>query len=336
MITRGARWVALLLTVLLCAPAVIFSLPAAASATAAHHLRPRQPRVELTLVPTGWTTTPATLGSGGIERHYLVIRPPKSTGPLPTVVVLPGRSLDPTGIERMSELIPIVGHAIFVYPAGVDRSWNAGACCGLAHSLGINDVAFLDALIRHIVATEPGASARQVYLIGFSNGGRMAYRMACQSPRLVAGFAAVEAVPVSACRKLDPAPAVIIAQSRDPLLTVAASGRPKTVGRYVEPTVDATVAHWLALEGCGSNASVATMGSARVATYDGCRGAGRLEYVLYAGGRHDWPLGDARTPSAGQLIWAFLRHTSPHGELPLLAHHPGPPGPRRGPGAVVG
>ena len=318
------------------APAVIISLPTAGSATVAHHLRPRPPRAGLTLVPVGWTSTPATLWSGGIERHYLVIRPPKTTAPLPTVVVLPGRSLDPTEIERMSELIPVVGKAIFVYPAGVDRSWNAGACCGLAHSLGINDVAFLDALIRHVVATEPGASARRVYLIGFSNGGRMAYRMACQSPHLLTAFAAVEAVPVLGCRKLDPTPTVIVAQRGDPLLTVAAGGRPKTVGGYVEPTVDATVAHWLALDGCGAAASVTTLGSARVATYDRCRGAGRLEYVLYAGGHHDWPLGDARTPSAGELIWAFFRHTIPHAGPPLLAQHPGRPHPRRGPGALVG
>lgn len=230
-------------------------------------------------------------------------------------------------MARTARLIPVIGDAILVYPAGVGLSWNAGSCCGVAHARGVDDVAFLDTLIHHVLATEPGASAREVYLMGFSNGGRMVYRMACQSPNLVAGFAAVEAVPVYTCSRLDPAPIVVIAQSGDPLLAIGPAGPPKTVQGEVEPTVDATVARWRALEGCSADGSFASLGSARVAIYDHGRGAGRLEYVLYAGGRHDWPTGDASTPSAGALIWAFLHRDA----LPVLARHDA----HRGPGALV-
>lgn len=318
---------ALLVTARLLVAPVFAAFPFAGTAAAppSHHLSVQHPRVGLTMVPVGWTTTWAALLSGGIERGYLVIRPPASVkGPLPVLLVLAGRGLGPVEIERMTRLIPIVGNAIMVYPAGFERSWNAGACCGAAHARGIDDVAFLHALIRHVLATQPGASTRAVYLMGFSNGGRMAYRMACESPGLVAGFAAVEAVPVFRCPKLDPSPIAIVAQRGDPLLAIPSTASPKTLRGYVEPTVAATVQRWLALEGCRTAPALAAVGSARVAAYDRCRGAGRVEYVLYPGGRHDWPEGYLSTPSAGELIWAFLHR----GGLPVLVRHGTRPGPR--------
>lgn len=266
----------------------------------------RRPRATLTLVPAGWTRTWSDIRSGGLERRYLVIRPSHASGPLPVVFVLAGRTLDPSQIERITRLIPIIGPAIMVYPAGFDRSWNAGGCCGLAHEEGIDDVAFIRSLISHVVADEPGAARRRVYLIGFSNGGRMAYRLACALPGRFAGLAEVEAVPVSTCSKLDPVPMAIVEQRGDPLLTVPTHGPPKRVEGYVEPTVGETVERWRSLEGCAADPSVVRIGGARIASYHRCSGAGRFEEVLYDGGGHRWPDGDGDTPSAGELIWPFL------------------------------
>jgi polyhydroxybutyrate depolymerase len=280
-------------------------------------------RANLTLVPRGWATSNHTLVAGGIERHYLMLRPPATvTGTIPVVIVLPGRAMDPDEIERTSRLIPVVGNAIMVYPAGYGRSWNAGGCCGRAHRADVNDVRFLNDVIHQVLGTQPDASSHDIYLMGFSNGGRMAYRMACADPGAFAGVAAVEAVPVYDCRHFDPTPLAIVAQSADPLLTIATDGHRKTMQGYLEPTVGATVAQYRSLEGCAVDPSLTSLGDARVTTFAHCRGTGRLEYVLYGGGAHIWPEGNVATPSGGELIWSFLHH----GARPILARagtHPG-------------
>lgn len=279
----------------------------------------------LTRVPPGWIASAQTLRSGGLERSYVMVRPPRAQpGPLPVVVVLSGRTADPVLTERISGLIPIVGNAIMVYPAGYGDSWNAGACCGVAHTSGLNDVAFLEAVVHQVLASQPDASPQRIYVLGFSNGGRMAYRLACADPGVLAGVAVVEAVPVFDCRQLHPTPMVIVAQSADPLLTIPAGGTPRRVEGYTEPTVQATVERWRRLEGCPAAPAVIRVGGVRVTTYAHCRGGGRLQYDLYPGGGHFWPRGGGTTPSAGQFIWPFL--TS--GGLPAA---PGSPLPAAGP-----
>jgi polyhydroxybutyrate depolymerase len=263
----------------------------------------------LTHVPRGWLVSYHRLLSDGRVRSYLMIRPPAATrGPLPLVMVLHGRHMTPSDIERITRLIPIVGRAVYVYPAGYGRSWNAGGCCAIAHAARVDDVAFLEQVLRQVLTTQRDATAHRVYLLGFSNGGRMAYRMACQDPGVFAGVAAVEAVPVYDCDGLAPVPLVIVAQTGDPLLTVATDGRRKTMDHYLEPTVGATVTDWRTMDACRAATEVRHEGEAVVTRYQGCLGAGRVEYDLYRGGRHSWPEGDHDTPSASEFIWSYLDH----------------------------
>lgn len=79
--------------------------------------------------------------------------------------------------------------ATVVYPTGLGRrtSWNAGGCCGSAARSGIDDVGFL----AHTISRLRGEGARQVFLVGYSNGGMLAYRVACERPDLVDGVVVV-------------------------------------------------------------------------------------------------------------------------------------------------
>jgi polyhydroxybutyrate depolymerase len=263
----------------------------------------------LTHVPRGWLVSDHQLLSDGRVRSYLMIRPPTSThGSLPVVMVLHGRHMTPSDIERITRLIPVVGKAVYLYPAGYGRSWNAGGCCGIAHAAEVNDVAFLKQVLHQVLTTQHDATARRVYLMGFSNGGRMAYRMACEDPGVFAGVAAVEAVPVYDCDSLDPVPLVIVAQTGDPLLTVSRYGARKTMQGYLEPTVGATVVDWRTMDACRAAAEVHHEGETTVTRYQGCLGRGRVEYDLYRGGRHAWPEGNRETPSASEFIWSYLVH----------------------------
>ena len=58
------------------------------------------------------------------------------------------------------------------------ESWNAIGCCGAAAKANVNDVAFLEALVPKV---DPGRT-RPIYFVGYSNGGRMAYRLDCTDP----------------------------------------------------------------------------------------------------------------------------------------------------------
>lgn len=258
-------------------------------------------------LPPGWTASDHTIDAGGAVRSYLVVRPAPAAGlALPIVIVLHGRGMNPASIERLSRLVGATGPAILVYPAGYAHSWNAGACCGGAHRTGSNDVAFLEALVLQVASTQPDAAAARVYLVGYSNGGRMAYRMACQDPGVFSGVVAVEAVPVAACTGTGPVPVMIVASQGDPLLTIGPGAPPKVIGGYVEPTVPATVDLWRRLDGCTAASTTVTQGRVTVTTWSDCSRGARVALALYRGGSHSWPHGGPGTPPAQALAWAFL------------------------------
>ncbi|MCW3045656.1 MAG: Poly(3-hydroxybutyrate) depolymerase-like protein, partial [Actinobacteria bacterium] len=147
------------------------------------------------VLPDGITPVTSSVTVGGMVRTYDVFSPPAgATGRLPALVVLHGRKSSVTVEESRDGLIQLAkqGKALVVYPSGYGQSWNAGACCGPAQLAGVDDVSFVTNLIRS-VGSRPDVSA--VYLVGYSNGGRMAYDIVCAHPKLVSSFVVVAAVP---------------------------------------------------------------------------------------------------------------------------------------------
>ncbi len=258
-------------------------------------------------VPSGWTSTVEQVQSGVLLRDYVVVRPTDAgAGPLPVLVVLHGHGMTPAGVSRVTDFLPMVGRAVVVYPAGFGKSWNAGGCCGLAVTAGVDDVTFLTTVVHDVLASVPGTSAQDVYLAGFSNGGRMAYRMACADPGLFAGVAAVEAVPVPACTPPRPVSIAIVAYQDDPYVSISAPDPAQVVRGMVEPRVDDVVAEWRMADGCVGNPTVKQVGTAVISLWSACQNQTRVQYVLYAGGAHRWPQGDPGTPGASRLIWSFF------------------------------
>jgi polyhydroxybutyrate depolymerase len=71
-----------------------------------------------------------------------------------------------------------------------NQFWNASnACCNFAKS-AVNDSAYLSKLIDD-VSTEWNVDTKRVFLIGHSNGGFMAYRMACEHQTQIAAIASL-------------------------------------------------------------------------------------------------------------------------------------------------
>lgn len=256
-----------------------------------------------------WVHRTDRVDVGGIERTYVLVRPAAlSSSKMPVLVVLHGRTMTPAGAEEMTGFLPVVGPAIVVYPAGYGRSWNAGACCGEAHTTGADDVGFIKAVVRRTLATERDASSRQVFLAGYSNGGRMAFRLACEAPQLFAGVAAVEAVPVYSCPHPRPVSLIEVASRDDPLLDVRPGAAEKVVNGFREPTVDGLVAQWRRSEACQGPGRTVALGALTQTVWSACAGGTRLAYALYSGGSHAWPRGDGDTPAAERVVWSFFRN----------------------------
>ncbi|HEX6493753.1 MAG TPA: hypothetical protein VF112_09595, partial [Candidatus Dormibacteraeota bacterium] len=150
-------------------------------------------------------------------------------------------------------------------------------------------------------AVDPG-HARPVYLAGYSNGGRLAYTVACQDPTLVDAYAIVDAMPfANGCTLSRPISILQVDGTADPAIPY----QPGDPGGEL-PAATTQAQRLQVLDGCAPTPTTAATGRLLTATYAGCTAGTRLVFDTYQGGTHFWPPGDATTPNAGQAIWAFL------------------------------
>ncbi|MCU0699025.1 MAG: hypothetical protein MUC96_21180, partial [Myxococcaceae bacterium] len=113
-------------------------------------------------------TSEARFTHAGRERRYLAVIP-EGPGPFPLVVALHGRLGSGAQMLKLSGLVPIAQRERFVLvaPDGVGRSWADGRNTSPASKEGVDDVAFLVALVNEFVATHHVDPAR-VYAVGMS------------------------------------------------------------------------------------------------------------------------------------------------------------------------
>lgn len=249
-------------------------------------------------LPPGIRYWSATLEYGGVRRSYLVLAPTGSVAGLPLIVGLHGRNATPAQEASRDDLIPLAasGKAVLVYPTGWGQSWNIAAdgCCGPAASDHMNDVGFVSRVVDQVRAQLQLSGPTD--LVGYSNGGRLAFTIACQDPSRYQAVATVSATPAISCPDAAPLPLIAIVNADDTTLPGAA-GDP--VG-----ALNQTATWWGTRNHCRQPPAQITAGTATVRSWNGCA----LQTVVYrAGIGHDWP-GEAATgvPGAAQLIWTFF------------------------------
>ncbi|MFG2041558.1 alpha/beta hydrolase family esterase [Dactylosporangium sp. NPDC048998] len=257
--------------------------------------------------PVRWTQTTVPIVVDGLPRSYLLARPwPAGAARLPVLVTLHGCCVTPEYEQQRGGFADVTGPAILVYPAGIGQSWNAGNCCGPAQAGAVDDVAFLTAVVDNVLDTQPDAASDRVFLVGYSNGGKMALRMACAAPRRFAAVASYAAVSSMPCPNPAPTSLLEIAATGDPELTIGSGGTTHTLNGYLQPTVDAQVDQYRRANRCPGTPITHARGSLTTSTWLRC-GTGRsVQLAVYQGGSHDWPQGDDVTPSGAQVIWAFF------------------------------
>jgi polyhydroxybutyrate depolymerase len=262
---------------------------------------------------------------GGRQRSYRLHLPPGADGrPLPLVVVLHGGGGDMTAAARQTRFDAEADRAgfIVVYPNGSgllpDRLlvWNAGTCCGYAVKHDVDDVGFIRALVGELKARH-AIDATRIYATGFSNGGMMSYRLACEVSELFAAIA-----PVAATQTLHgsmpshPVSILHIHGSADENVPLRGGlGRKSLDEDSSRPPVSQSIRFWVERNGTVETPATSQHRGIRREVYTGGREGSEVEFWLIDGGGHAWPGGDrlmnwldapSKELDATAAIWAFF------------------------------
>ncbi len=193
----------------------------------------------------------------------------------------------------------------------VDRDgkpfWNASDSCCDVYGTGVDDVAYLVGLVDQVSAAY-SVDPRRVYAVGHSNGGYMAYRLACERAEV---FAAITSLAGAAAFQ-DPstcvpsAPVSVLQIHGDADQTVPYDG-----GRSF-PGAVASVERWATYDSCtGSLTPAGTLdiekrldgAETSAASITSCPASVAADLWTIHGGAHSPVLAN---PAFADLVWTFL------------------------------
>ncbi|HVP27936.1 MAG TPA: PHB depolymerase family esterase [Myxococcota bacterium] len=241
------------------------------------------------------------LAVGGRTRTYAFYRP-GGAGPFPLVLALHGRFGDGQGQDRMSGFAKLgaAERFIVIYPDGFERSWNDLRHAGPAAEAGIDDVAYLTALVDSFVR-ERGADPARVYAVGLSNGGFMAQTLGCAESARLAAIGSVAATVsegmVEHCRPTAALPVMLVLGTDDPLVPWRGGAIGQDRGSALSG--EDSAAWWADTDGCRTPPErmelpdVDPRDGTRVsrALYAPCRDGVEVRLYAVEGGGHTWPRG---------------------------------------------
>jgi len=240
-----------------------------------------------------------TLESGGRQRTYRVYRPADLADPAPLVVMLHGGFGSAAQAESYYgwDAEADSGRFLVLYPDGVDRAWNVGGgCCGKPGASGIDDVSFVSAAVAAVGAALP-VDPRRIYATGISNGGLLAYRLACDT-RLFAAIGPDSATLLGACPAPAPISVIHIHGTADRNIPYN-GGRGDGFAHIDGPAVPSVIAAWRATDDCAPpTSSVSGVVTTSVAA---CPDGRSVELITIAGAGHQWP-GSPSKPLIQRLL----------------------------------
>ncbi len=248
----------------------------------------------------------------GAERSYRLFIPDLdgSAGSPALVVDMHGFTSDPDRHDAVSRLRTLAADEGFVVaqPAGLGRlpSWDASA----TSRSGEDDIAFIRMVVADVQERVP-IDERRVYAMGFSNGGGMAHRLACDAADVFAAIGTVAGayVDAAACDAAQPVAVASFHGTRDIVVPYAGAGD-------VFVNVPQWAAGWAERNGC-------TVGPVREDLFEdvyadawsSCSAGADVVLFTVIDGLHSWPgspdgglFRSTPSVSATEVFWQFFNN----------------------------
>lgn len=256
----------------------------------------------------------------GVNRSYIVYLPQSYTQgqELPLVLALHGLTQTGAGIMEFSGFNDVAdtGNFIVVYPDGIANAWNVGFAGGSTS----DDVGFLSALID-VLHTQYNIDLNRVYSTGFSNGGFMSYRLACELGDRIAAIAPVSgtmtAASLVACSPSRPMPVLHIHGTSDFVVSYN--------GGFGNTSVQQVLDFWNGFNNCPATPVIVNLpdlvaegSTVQRHTWSPCDEDVKMALLKVINGGHTWPgsvgvtgIGITnRDINASSEIWNFVKNYS--------------------------
>jgi polyhydroxybutyrate depolymerase len=235
-------------------------------ATSCGRRTPEQQKIVPPPVPKAAAAEPIDAGPGetvgGARPAWLVVPENRAVGKrLPLIMMLHAYGATGPMEEWFFRLKPHAESRGFLYvvPDGTPNAegknyWNAtDACCAPPPNLADagalpDDVEYLRELVGEVMS-KYDVDTKRVYVVGHSNGGFMAHRLACEHPELFAAFVSLAGATfydAARCKPGSPVSALQIHGTAD--ATIGIDGGMFFGNKF--PSARTTVDRWAALNGC--------------------------------------------------------------------------------------
>lgn len=209
-----------------------------------------------------------------------------------------------------------------MYPDGTKdsgglRFWNAtDACCNFAGAT-TDDSAYLMSIVGN-VRSRYSVDPKRIYVLGHSNGGFMAYRMACEHADTIAAIVSLAGATfddATSCKPSQPVSVLQIHGSNDGVISYTGG----QIGSHAFPSATKTVTTWAQYNGCEPTPVVPADrhmldldpslpgNETGVTTFSGCRPGGSIELLTIDGGAHSPKLSASFPASVIDFLYAHRK-----------------------------
>jgi polyhydroxybutyrate depolymerase len=266
--------------------------------------------------------TNGEIKSSGVTRNYLLHVPDRyqPENPVPLVISLHGFAEWPAHQRDTSHWNTLADEMgfIVVYPSGTGfpLRWHSQSLDSLLDEPMV-DVVFIEDLIDTL-SREYNIDPDRVYVNGFSNGGGMAYLLACKLADRIAAFGSVagaHSYPSGDCNPSRAVPVIAIHGTDDQI--VPYEGGEVDPVHFQLPAVTEWVEDWASRNEClAGPIEIPVKGDTRAIKYTNCDENADVYLFTILGGGHAWPGGRPNPAfivghtsadiNATRMIWAFF------------------------------
>ena len=246
------------------------------------------------------------------QRTYALHTPAIANQALPLVIALHGSQESGQQMSAKTGLNQLADQAGFVvaYPDGLKQKWNVS---GKAIE---DNVVFVHALIDRVQKIR-NIDPTRIYVVGLSNGGILAQKIACTDPSKIAAIATVAAsLPQqyeATCQTKTPVSLLMINGTADPIVPWQGGQPPQVhVGRDLSlPSIPEVVNFWHQHNACTAEPSLTQLNEkVQISSNTHCQNDTEVSLITLNGAGHIWAGGSGKSQflDATQAVWQFFQH----------------------------